>query len=118
MNRENGFDVTKHKKAIAPGDIQKMYSTGVLSNDSPKSLQHKVFFELCLHFGRQGREGLHKLRQDSFEFVTDDVNADTEYVTFNSMKKVKKIMGLTQRERKMTAGCIHPLVIQIVQLNH
>ena len=55
--------MTKHKTAISSGDIQRMYSSGVLGNDNPISLQNKVFFQFCLHFGRRGKEGLHGLKK-------------------------------------------------------
>ena len=68
LNRSEGLDMTKHKTT----DIQRMYSSGVLGNDNSISLQNKVFFELCLHFSRRGKEGLHALKKNSFEFVVDD----------------------------------------------
>ena len=43
INRESGHDVTKHKSAISSGDIDKLYSSGTLTNDNPVSLQNKVF---------------------------------------------------------------------------
>ena len=78
--------MSQNTKSHTPGDIEKMYHSGVLSNNDPRSLQNKVFFELCLHFGRRGREGLHKLRQDSFQFIVDDANADIEFVTLYNEK--------------------------------
>ena len=90
LNRIEGLDVTKHKSAISTGDIKKMYSSGVLGNDNPTSLQNKVFFELCLHFGRRGKEGLHALKKNSFEFVIDDSNPTIQYATINFNEKTKK----------------------------
>ena len=59
-----------NKTAITTGDLQTMYS----SNDNPVALQNKIFFELSDHFGRRGKEGLHKLKRDSFVFVRDDID--------------------------------------------
>lgn len=92
INRENGQDVTVHKSAIAEGDIEKMYSSLALSNDNPQSLQHKVFFEISLHFGRRGREGLYQLQKESFCFKTDDRGC--EYVTIVHNECSKKNKGL------------------------
>ena len=63
VNRKSGLDISKHKTAIAPGDVKKLYENRVLSADNPTSLQYKVFFEICLHFGRRGREGLAALKK-------------------------------------------------------
>ena len=54
--RRDGLDTTK-KTAIEPEDVELMYSSGALCNKTPQSLQCKVFFELCLNFGRRGKEG-------------------------------------------------------------
>ena len=91
MNRAAGLDVTKHKDAIEPGDIAKMYDTKVLSNDNPKALQYKVFFEISLHFARRGREGLRELKPSAFVFKKDD--NDEEYATIIHNEKTKKDQG-------------------------
>ena len=66
-----------------------MYSSGVLGNDNPISLQNKVFFELCLHFGRRGKEGLHALKKNSFEYVVGDCDPTIQYATLNFNEKTK-----------------------------
>ena len=43
-NRAEGNDVTTHKAAMQPGDVQKMYESGTLLDDKPQALQNKVFF--------------------------------------------------------------------------
>ena len=101
LNRSEGLDVSKHKTAISSGDIQKMYESGVLGFDNPVSLQNKVFFELCLHFGRRGKEGLHALKKTSFQFVVDDCDSTIEYATLNFNEKTKKNHG-TDSKRKET----------------
>ena len=100
LNRSEGHDVTKHKTAISSGDIQRMYSSGVLGNDNPISLQNKVFFELCLHFGRRGKEGLHALKKNSFEFVVDDCDPTIQYATLNFNEKTKKNHGLDAKRKE------------------
>ena len=60
---ESGLDVTKCKTAIGTGDMEKMYTSGVLGCHSPEALQNKVFVEVSLHFGRHGYEGLHELKK-------------------------------------------------------
>ena len=80
-NRRDGLDNTHHKEVILPGDIQQLYSSGVLSDCNPENLQYKVFFEVSLHFGCRGREGWHALKKDSFQFFVDDSKKDCEYVT-------------------------------------
>ena len=99
QNRADGHDDTKHKSAIQPGDVRKMYNTGTLSNYNPRALQNKVFFEVMLHFGRRAKEGLHDLKIDSFEFRTDDDGH--VYATIPYNEKTKTNHGLeSDREEK------------------
>jgi len=64
--RVEGKDITKHKESITEGDMQKLYESGILNNDTPMGLLRKVYFEISLHFGRQGREGLRNFTRESF----------------------------------------------------
>ena len=56
-----------HKSSIAAGDILKLrgyFSEGLDSNNSwadPERLLHFLWFSLCFHFGRRGREGWREL---------------------------------------------------------
>ena len=103
LNRIQGNDTTTHKYPIQEDDIQKMYDTKVLSNQNPKALQFKVFFEICLHFVRRGKEGLRELRKDSFMVKTDDQGC--RYVTITYNEKTKKDQGdslrSTLKEQRM-----------------
>jgi hypothetical protein len=77
--KREGFDCTQHKPAIADEDMCRFYETGTLSNDNPVALQHKVFLEVALHFGRRGNEGWRALKKDSFEKKVDPKGR--EYIT-------------------------------------
>ena len=77
--KARGMDQTTHKAAISAADMQKMYSSGVLNDDNPRSLQRKVLIELMLYFGRRGREGLRTMRRDSVVIKTDV--SGTKYAT-------------------------------------
>ena len=94
------LDKSQHKKAIQSGDIEKMYAMKILSNDSPESLLHKVFFEIGLHFGRRGREGWRDLRKDSFCFKWDDIISNVRYVTLNFHESTKKNHGVERMHDK------------------
>ena len=87
LNRIEGHDTTTHKVPIQEGDIRKMYDSKVLCNDSPKALQYKVFFEMCLHFVRRGKEGLRELRKNSFALRIDDKGFKYVTVTYNEKSK-------------------------------
>ena len=57
-NRAEGGDKTRHKKAISNGDVDRMYSTKVLSNDAPEALLYTVFFKSAsILEGGAGRAG-------------------------------------------------------------
>ena len=92
--KARGMDQTTHKAAISAADMQKMYSSGVLSDDNPKSLQRKVFIELMLHFGRRGREGLRTMRRDSVVIKTD--GSGTKYATMAYNELTKNHQSVTK----------------------
>ena len=94
---QEGKDTTKHKDVIDPLDVKKLYDGKYLSNDSPKSLQRKVWFEMSLHFCRRGKEGLHELRKDSF--IVGMKNG-LEYVTLAYHEHEKNHQGLDPREQE------------------
>ena len=70
-----------HKSSIAAGDMLKLrgyFSEGLDSNNSwadPERLLQFVWFSLCFHFGRRGREGWRELSKQSFGIKTDDSGA-------------------------------------------
>ena len=74
-----------HKSSIAAGDMLKLrgyFSEGLDLNNSwanPERLPQFVWFSLCFHFGRRGREGWRELSKQSFGIKTDDSGA--RYVT-------------------------------------
>ena len=91
LNKIQGKDTTTHKTPIQRGDMEKLYSSNVLSNDNPVALQRKVYVEISLHFARRGREGLRDLKVSSFEILTDD--QEKRYVTIKYNEKSKKDQG-------------------------
>ena len=54
-----GKDTTVQKRSISPGDIEKLYASGVFDMQKPDTLQNKVFWDVMLNFGCRGQEGLH-----------------------------------------------------------
>lgn len=97
MKRE-GLDVSKSHPPISQYDIEKMYSSKTLSDDNPTALQMKIFFELCLHFGRRGREGLRELNKKDLVFSTDEVGV--EYVTLGFNPSEKNHQGDSKRDKE------------------
>ncbi|XP_071138784.1 uncharacterized protein [Mytilus edulis] len=82
-----GKDVTVHKKPVAEGDIQRLYSRGVYNTDSPATLQIKVFWDLMLNFGRRGHEGLNSLTKSPFGKFKDDRDHTYYKMTYNEANK-------------------------------
>ena len=100
--RRGGLDTTKNKTAIEPKDVELMYSSGVLPNKTPQSLQYKVFFELCLNFGRRGKEGLRELKKSSFVVAGDaGVGGGHKYVkqTFHEKEKITRVSVWRKKKR-------------------
>ena len=86
-----------HKSSIAAGDMLKLlgyFSEGLDSNNSwadPERLLQFVWFSLCFHFGRRGREGWRELSKQSFRIKTDDSGA--RYVTEIQTEQTKNYQG-------------------------
>ena len=85
--KARGLDQTTHKTAISSEDMRKLYASGVLSEDNPRSLQCKVFVELMLHFGRRGREGLRDMRKDSIVIKVDGSGKSYATMAYNEHSK-------------------------------
>lgn len=94
--KRRGEDQSTHHSAISETDIDLMYSSGVLAKSDPVSLQFKTFFEVSLHFGRRGREGLRELNKSDIIFKHDDEGV--EYATLNFNPHEKNHPGKTHHE--------------------
>jgi hypothetical protein len=103
--RVEGLDIRDHHDPIAPEDVCRMYTSGCLSTLKPESLLYKSFFELVLHFGRRGREGLRLLDKTSLKF--DKSACGKECVTLAYRELEKNHTGLkpkeTERQQMMFA---------------
>ena len=96
--KASGQDESKHYPPITVTDIKKMYSTQVVSANSPEHLQNQVFFEAVLHFGRRGVEGLRKLQKDHIVFLHSEDG--TEYATLNHNAFEKNHQGVGSNEEE------------------
>ena len=85
--KARGLDQTTHKSAISSENLRKLYASGVLSEDNPRSLQRKAFIELMLHFGRPGREGLRDMRKDSIVIKVDGSGKSYATMAYNEFSK-------------------------------
>ena len=61
----------QHKPPIADGDMAKLSTYFMQWDRNPEVLVEAVWFLLCYHFGRRGREGWTTLSKDSFEILQD-----------------------------------------------
>ena len=67
-----GKGVVEHKDGIELPDIKKLYLSIAFNVNSPAGLLQKVWFELCLHFCRRGRENQRDLTPSMFDIKRDD----------------------------------------------
>ena len=72
----------------------------MLSNSPPQTLQNKVFFEMMLHFGRCGREGLRSLTKDNIMFRLDDNSCEYATIRHNELDKTRQVVQPKEMEKK------------------
>lgn len=65
-----------HHPPVAEDDLKQIYSS--LNNNDPISLQHKVFVDIMLYFGRRGRENLRTLNISDFSIGMKRGKPDTQ----------------------------------------
>ncbi|CAH1793092.1 unnamed protein product, partial [Owenia fusiformis] len=86
--KRQGLEDIRHKEGFEPDDFKKLYSSDIVfSNDDPKKLQNKVFFELMFHMGPKGRDYLRELKKTSFNIKKD--GHGVEYIEMANEKKNK-----------------------------
>ncbi|XP_022240717.1 uncharacterized protein LOC111085608 [Limulus polyphemus] len=67
-----GKGIVTHKTAIPNEEMDKLYTSPVLSTSSPVTLQNKVFIDVMLHFCSRGRENLRDMMKTDFVISTDE----------------------------------------------
>ena len=94
----------KHKSSIQSGDMQKLnryfmegQNTDGVWKDAEKLVEF-IWFSLCFHFARRGREGWRELTRQSVEIKTDDTGA--RYITEKLTEQTKNYQeGAKQSEQ-------------------
>ncbi|KAK3718797.1 hypothetical protein QZH41_003008 [Actinostola sp. cb2023] len=86
----------KHKPSIEAGDMEKLnkyFVDGLIDGvwKDPTKLVEFVWFSLCFHFGRRGREGWRQLTKLSYEMKYDDTGA--RYITEKLTEQTKNHQG-------------------------
>ena len=94
--KREGKDVSIHKKPIAEGDIEKLYTSGVFNTDKPVTLQYKVFYDILFNFGRRGQEGIRDLKKSSYGKFKDDRGQEYHPIMYNECDKTHH--GVDSRE--------------------
>ena len=88
--KREGFGNTTHHSPIDEKDVAKLYTTGVLDENTPAGLQSKVWFELMLFICRRSRENLRKLERDHFSVATDFYGRRFVYQSKDEMTKTER----------------------------
>ena len=94
--RARGEDVSQHKAALTNAEVERLYSSGTLSDKNPQSLLYKVLFELSLHCVGRDWQGLRDLRRESFTLCTDENGH--QYVTLAYHDLEKNQQGVNRKE--------------------
>jgi len=82
-----------HKDGIEHSDIEKLYMSMVFSVHTPTGLLNKVWFELCLHVCRRGRDNQRELTPQMFAIETD--NLGKRYICQIRSEVTKNHQGLS-----------------------
>ena len=92
LHLKAGNPKPQHKRPIADGDMEKLrIYFGKHYESDPVVLQEYVWFSICYHFGRRGREGWRNLNLNSFKVLQDENNL--EYVTPCTTEQTKNYQG-------------------------
>ncbi len=81
----------KHKPSIERVDMQKLATYFSNYHQNPVILMEAVWYLLCFHFGRRGREGWAEMKKDFFQ-VTNDENGN-EIIEVRNTESIKNIQG-------------------------
>ena len=95
--KREGKDKSTHKEPVTDADLEKLYTSELFSEDSPRTLQNKVMFDILAQFGRRGREGLNQLKKQSFAITTDSQGHRYVKMTYNEADKTHH--GIDNREK-------------------
>ena len=74
---KSGCKKPQHKPAIGTGDMNKLSGYFNQWDKNPEVLVEAVWFMLCFHFGRRGREGWTNMTVDTFK-----IHVDSEGISF------------------------------------
>ena len=80
----------KHKPVIEEQDMKKLSQYFKNYYQSPIILTEKVWFLLCFHFGRRGREGWAEMKKD---FFTINESPQGDFVECSKTETLKNIQG-------------------------
>ena len=89
-NEEKGLDVSKPRDSIDQEDMKKLfhkYFKPGISTINTQVLLHKVFFDIVYYTSHHGKEGLRKLRQNSFDIKIGSDGLEYVEITFNEKTK-------------------------------
>jgi hypothetical protein len=81
----------KHKPVIEGPDMDKLGSYFASWQTQPDVLQQCVWYCLCYHFGRRGREGWTRMTKDNFTIKTD--SSGEKYVCSDLTEVTKNVKG-------------------------
>ena len=98
--KQEGKGSTKHKEIISDEDLEKLYQSGLLSIDTPATLQNKVFFDYMLYFCNRGRENLRETLTSDFEIKVDGSRRKYVSLAFNRQTKNHRGDDLTDDDVK------------------
>uniref|UniRef100_A0A668AW89 ZMYM2-like/QRICH1 C-terminal domain-containing protein n=1 Tax=Myripristis murdjan TaxID=586833 RepID=A0A668AW89_9TELE len=88
--RRAGHDKSQHHPAITEEDIKILRNSAAMNPKTPQGLVNKVWFDIQLHFGRRGKEGLRRLTPQSFIIKRDAAGAKYVSLAFNEETKNHK----------------------------
>ena len=99
---------------LKENDMDTLYSSWVLNDNTPCALQGKVCFELMIYICRCGRENLHKLTKDHFAVNMDSKGRKYIFWACNELtKKLRKdsTSSRIDKGRMHTQGTVGCLVV-------
>ena len=93
--------------ALTEKEESQLWSSGVLGNDNPTSLNYTVFFLFSQHLGTRDRQKHHQIRIEHLKVIKNPDTEEISYIEWFEGPTKTRPGGLSKKPRPVTQKLIH-----------